>query len=293
MKLPIVSRSPDVMGGAVVFHGTRVPVQTVLDCIEAGESIDDFLEGFPSVSREHVIAFLKEAKGTETTWMDGERKQRIKERLNPEKVAYWYFRLNGFLQIVNFVVHPERRGGQRTDADLLGVRFPHRAERLFDNPNDIMADDEQALALSRDFTDVIIAEVKANQPCTLNGPWTKEEQQNVHRVVAAIGCLPQDRIAEAASDIYRNGIHRSDFGLRIRLVAVGRDRSDELTARYPNVSQLKWPEICEFIWHRFRNYRNQKKNVHQWDAEGLKLKRLADQSGDPRSFIEAALPRIW
>ena len=62
MKRPIISRSPEVMGGAVVFHGTRVPVQTLLDYLEAGESIDDFLEGFPSVTREHVIAFLEEAK---------------------------------------------------------------------------------------------------------------------------------------------------------------------------------------------------------------------------------------
>ena len=59
---PIVSRSPDVMGGTVVFHGTRVPVQTLLDYLEAGQSIDDFLEGFPSVTRERVIAFLEEAK---------------------------------------------------------------------------------------------------------------------------------------------------------------------------------------------------------------------------------------
>jgi uncharacterized protein (DUF433 family) len=62
MKQPIVSRSPDVMGGAVVFYGTRVPVETLLDYLEAGESIDDFLEGFPTVSRELVIDFLKEAK---------------------------------------------------------------------------------------------------------------------------------------------------------------------------------------------------------------------------------------
>jgi uncharacterized protein (DUF433 family) len=62
MKQPIVSRSPDVLGGTVVFHGTRVPVQTLLDYLEAGESIDDFLEGFPSVTREHAIAFLEEAK---------------------------------------------------------------------------------------------------------------------------------------------------------------------------------------------------------------------------------------
>jgi uncharacterized protein (DUF433 family) len=62
MKLCVVSRSPDVMGGTVVFHGTRVPVQTLLDYLEAGESIDDFLEGFPTVTRGQVIAFLEEAK---------------------------------------------------------------------------------------------------------------------------------------------------------------------------------------------------------------------------------------
>ena len=62
MKQPIVSINPDVMGGSAVFHGTRVPVQTLLDYLEAGESIDDFLAGFPSVTREQVIAFLEEAK---------------------------------------------------------------------------------------------------------------------------------------------------------------------------------------------------------------------------------------
>jgi uncharacterized protein (DUF433 family) len=62
MKQLIVSRSPDVMGGTAVFHGTRVTVQTLLDYLEAGDSIDDFLEDFPSVTREHVIAFLEEAK---------------------------------------------------------------------------------------------------------------------------------------------------------------------------------------------------------------------------------------
>jgi uncharacterized protein (DUF433 family) len=50
------------MGGTPVFAGSRVPVQTLLDYLEAGESIDDFLEGFPSVSREQVITFLEQAK---------------------------------------------------------------------------------------------------------------------------------------------------------------------------------------------------------------------------------------
>ena len=55
MKSQTVSRRSDVMGGTAVFYGTRVPVQTLLDYLEAGESIDDFLAGFPSVTREQVI----------------------------------------------------------------------------------------------------------------------------------------------------------------------------------------------------------------------------------------------
>jgi len=58
---PLVSRDPEVMGGTAVFPATRVPVQTLLDYLAACETIDDFLEGFPSVKREQVIAFLEAA----------------------------------------------------------------------------------------------------------------------------------------------------------------------------------------------------------------------------------------
>ncbi len=61
MQSPI-SVAPDVLGGTPVFAGTRVPVQTLLDYLEGGESIDDFLEGFPSVTREQVVSFLELAK---------------------------------------------------------------------------------------------------------------------------------------------------------------------------------------------------------------------------------------
>jgi uncharacterized protein (DUF433 family) len=62
MTKPLVTCSPDVLGGTAVFAGTRVPVQTLIDYLEGGESIDAFLEGFPTVRREQVIAFLEEAK---------------------------------------------------------------------------------------------------------------------------------------------------------------------------------------------------------------------------------------
>jgi uncharacterized protein (DUF433 family) len=62
MNQPVISGDPEVMGGAPVFAGTRVPVQTLLDYLQAGETIDDFLQGFPSVTPTQVIAFLQEAK---------------------------------------------------------------------------------------------------------------------------------------------------------------------------------------------------------------------------------------
>ena len=62
METSVISCSPDVMGGTPVFAGTRVPVQTLLDYLEGGESIDEFLAGFPSVSREQVVSFLEQAK---------------------------------------------------------------------------------------------------------------------------------------------------------------------------------------------------------------------------------------
>ena len=55
------------MGGTPVFPGTRVPVQTLLDYIEAGDTIDEFLLGFPTVTRDHVVAFLERAAAMAVT----------------------------------------------------------------------------------------------------------------------------------------------------------------------------------------------------------------------------------
>jgi len=58
----IFHSDPEILGGTPVFTGTRVPVQNLLDHIEAGDTIDDFLDGFPSVRRVQVIEFLEAAK---------------------------------------------------------------------------------------------------------------------------------------------------------------------------------------------------------------------------------------
>jgi uncharacterized protein (DUF433 family) len=57
-----ITRSPDIMHGTPVFRGTRVPVQTLFDYLEGGETLEDFLNGFPTVPRELAIQALEEAK---------------------------------------------------------------------------------------------------------------------------------------------------------------------------------------------------------------------------------------
>jgi uncharacterized protein (DUF433 family) len=62
MSTRTITVSPDILGGMPVFAGTRVPVRTFIEYIKAGESIEAFLEGFPSVKREQLLAFLDETR---------------------------------------------------------------------------------------------------------------------------------------------------------------------------------------------------------------------------------------
>jgi uncharacterized protein (DUF433 family) len=58
----VIIQDPEILSGEPVFRGTRVPFQTLVDYLEAGDSLDEFLEQFPGVSRETAIAALEEAK---------------------------------------------------------------------------------------------------------------------------------------------------------------------------------------------------------------------------------------
>lgn len=69
----LIHRDPDILGGTPVFVGTRVPVQTLLDYLEAGDSLNEFLDHFPSVSREQAIAALEWAKEMLITHADTAR----------------------------------------------------------------------------------------------------------------------------------------------------------------------------------------------------------------------------
>ena len=58
----VIVKDPEILGGTPVFRGTRVPIQTLFDYLEGGETLADFLQGFPTVTRESAVAALEEAK---------------------------------------------------------------------------------------------------------------------------------------------------------------------------------------------------------------------------------------
>jgi hypothetical protein len=100
--------------------------------------------------------------------------------IGSEALAYWFFRLNGFLTITNFVVHPDIGRKQKTDVDVLGVRFPYRSE----NRKKPMAD-FRAFTAVKGKPYIIIAEVK-ERTCNLNVSWRHKHQKNINRVCLAI-----------------------------------------------------------------------------------------------------------
>jgi uncharacterized protein (DUF433 family) len=61
-RLKVIHSDSDILGGTPVFVGTRVPVQNLIDCLEAGDSLDEFLNSFPTVTREQVVAALEIAR---------------------------------------------------------------------------------------------------------------------------------------------------------------------------------------------------------------------------------------
>ena len=58
----LIEVDPEKLGGTPVFYGTRVPIQNLFDCLETGESLDEFLDQFPTVTREQALAVLEESK---------------------------------------------------------------------------------------------------------------------------------------------------------------------------------------------------------------------------------------
>jgi hypothetical protein len=187
-------------------------------------------------------------------------------RSSPDRLAYWYFRLNGFLTIENFAVHQEIGRNAGTDADVIAVRFRDRRENFL-RP---MVDDPRVTDC-QSFANFVIAEVKTTR-CQLNGPWTNPERENMQRVLRAMGCVPDAEITSASSVLY-SGHDWIGENVSVRLFAIGNERNTD--SGYADVNQIIWEEVIDFCMTRFQRYGPQKKQVSQWAPDGLLLRELA------------------
>ncbi|MBS1720440.1 MAG: hypothetical protein JST35_08345 [Armatimonadetes bacterium] len=201
---------------------------------------------------------------------------------SPERLAYWYLRLNGFLTIENFVVHDDMTANQRTDADILAVRFGNRSENL----TKPMVDDQRVIDSSH-FCNVVIAEIKSTD-CALNGPWTNQRDRNVERVLSAVGVVPANLLYDAACAIYKSGRFEMD-GVMIRLMAFGDVRS-RIT---PEVEQVTFDEMIGFIWERFREYNLQKKSIGNWAPDGREMRQLCPSPNTSLDDFRTAVRRLF
>ena len=195
---------------------------------------------------------------------------------SPERLAYWYLRLNGFLLLENFLVHPEIGTMQRTDADLIGLRFLHRRENAL-----LPMEDDPLVCQCSQLLNVVIAEVKTSGAGRLNAPWRESDRENIQRVLRAIGCIPEAHIEPAAADLYPRGRFESDQCL-IRLLTFSETRNRQLP---DGVVQVIWDHALTFMHGRFKVYRNQKSSDPQWPADGKALRRAAIAHADTSDFI--------
>ncbi len=196
--------------------------------------------------------------------------------IDSEKLAYWYFRLNGFLTIENFVVHPDWGTQPCTDIDLLAARFPYRAE-LLEFP---MVDDNR-LNLDPHRIRIILAEVKAFR-IKLNKAWTNPAEKNIQRMLRAVGAIDCKSVDDVSEKIYNQGWY-GDQKFLISLCCLGQKENQSYRKLFPKVPQLTWEEVLSFIYQRFKNYQ-QKCRHDQWDDFGCMLWDCAMASKDFNGF---------
>lgn len=178
------------------------------------------------------------------------RQERRGERA--EQVASWYFRLNGFLSIPGFVVHPDRvRHNPMTEADLIAVRFPHSAEEIAGR---CMEDDPRLadLAASRQIL-FLLVEVKVSL-CNINGPWSDRGAGNMQRVIRRMGFADGDeRISEIADTMY-SALRWENPEYVLQYLTVGQTVNDGHQRQYPLLRQITWDMIAQFLFRRFKAF---------------------------------------
>jgi hypothetical protein len=184
-----------------------------------------------------------------------------------ERLAYWYFRLNGFLTIENFLVHPNSGPNPVSEIDVIGVRLPHRRE----NSERPMAD-ELKIEGDCNLADVVLVDACVSY-CKVSDRWLEPEKRVFEHVLRAIGPVADDELEPACQALRSWGSWAGEFA-SIRLIGVGKTKNPFRT--FPCV-ELTWDELIEFCISRLRTYRVPKSSSGQWTADGRLLQMWSER----------------
>ncbi len=174
--------------------------------------------------------------------------------MDTEELAYWFSRLNGCFTFKNFAVHPDEDGAQRTDVDLVALRFRHRQELR--NASRAM-EDHELLRNQEKYIVVYFVEVKTGE-CQLNGPWRERNRANMQPVFDALGFFPENEIDPVAQELYKNfRVTRQDIQVSFamvgkrpphkRLIENGIVLEEDRTLLTSGVQSLMSGELLNFV----------------------------------------------
>ncbi len=211
------------------------------------------------------------------------KQQHEKHIIDPEILAQVFLRLNGFFSLTNFIIHREAEYEYRvgTDIDICGIRFPYRREILY-NP---VTDDERLQSLSRPI--LVLGEVKTSV-CSINESWLREGSDILKRAIATTGIFSEPKIDSIVSSLRSRGRYsEADFIVQIVCfgeceVQIFRVQNNDIPL--PDVIQITWDYILEFIYRRFRGFSREKRDHPQWEQIGQILWKLAYNIPDYRQF---------
>ena len=207
-----------------------------------------------------------------------------------EHVSNWYFRLNGFLSIPGFVVHPDTtKRYPLTEADLIAVRFPNSSEVIGERS---MVDDSLlTLLANRQQMLFLLVEVKSDL-CKINGPWSDPVAGNMQRVISRLGFAKVESVDRISQQMYA-GLRWEDEDTVLQYVSVGQRINDGLQRSYPKLRQITWDQISDFLFNRFKQFPEKLpddgRSVHeQWPDFGRRfgkgLRRMSSVQ-DAREFV--------
>lgn len=205
--------------------------------------------------------------------------------ITPEIVGTWYFRLNGFLTIPNFIVHPDQAGPQITDVDVLAVRFPNRQELIRNPVEDQFPQGEDSRSLF-----LALVEVKSGL-CQVNRVLQDPDRDGLRRTLMASGVLDERYVGNCCASIWETGFYTQE-GLVISHVCIGREPDPDLSEALPEVPQITWQMAIGFIYDRFAQYRGPKADHSQWDDYGRFLWVAAARIRDKDQFIDLVVKNM-